>query len=69
MKHGGKPLFEELYSNRASLEQFLEAMTGLQGVNFSLLAEKFDFSRYRTVSDIGGALALLSRIVAARHQH
>lgn len=44
-------------------------MTGLQGVNFSLLAEKFDFSRYRTVSDIGGALALLSRIVAARHQH
>src|SRR3546814_11176116 len=26
-------------------------------------------SRYKTVSDIGGALALLSRIVGARHQH
>ncbi len=69
IKHGGKPIFEELYSNQAKLGQFLSAMTGLQAANFALLAEKFDFSRYRTVSDIGGALALLSRIVGARHQH
>jgi hypothetical protein len=33
------------------------------------LAEKFDFSRYHTVSDIGGALALLSQIVAMHHPH
>lgn len=69
VKHGGKPLFEELCSNPAKLGQFLDAMTGLQAANFALLAEKFDFSRYRSVSDIGGALALLSRIVGARHQH
>jgi O-methyltransferase domain len=37
--------------------------------NFMTLAEKFDFSRYQTVADVGGALALLSRTVAARHPH
>jgi hypothetical protein len=44
-------------------------MTGLQAGNFRLLAERFDFGRYRTVTDVGGALALLSRVVAARHLH
>ncbi|MGH8454704.1 MAG: methyltransferase family protein, partial [Nevskiales bacterium] len=69
VKGGGKSVFEELYSDPAGLSQFLDAMTGFQAANFSLLAEKFDFSKYKTVSDIGGALALLSRIVGARHQH
>ena len=44
-------------------------MTGLQAANFNLLAERFDFARYRTVTDVGGALALLSRLVATRHPH
>lgn len=69
VKHNGKPLFEELYANEARLGVFLEAMTGFQAANFQTLSERFDFGRYRSVSDIGGALALLSRIVAARHQH
>jgi hypothetical protein len=69
VRHGGKPIFEELYSNQASLGQFLDAMTGFQAANFQILAEKFDFSKYKTVSDVGGALALLSRIVGARHSH
>lgn len=69
VKIHGKPIFEELYANEARLGQFLEAMTGLQAANFRQLAETFDFSRYRTVSDIGGALALLSRIVGAHHEH
>jgi len=68
-RHGGKPVFEAIYSNQASLGEFLDAMTGFQAANFAQLAEKFDFSRYQTVSDIGGALALLSRIVASRHPH
>jgi len=68
-RHGGKPIFEAIYSNQASLGEFLNAMTGLQAANFAQLAEKFDFFRYHTVSDIGGALALLSRIVASRHPH
>lgn len=69
IKHTGKSMFEELYANEARLGQFLEAMTGFQAANFMLLAEKFDFSKHKTVSDIGGALALLSRIVGARHTH
>lgn len=63
----GKPVFEALYASEAKLGEFLEAMTAIQAGNFAQLAEEFDFSRYRTVSDIGGALGLLSRIVAARH--
>jgi hypothetical protein len=69
VKHGGKSIFEELYSNQAALGEFLDAMTGFQAANFAQVAEKFDFTRYKTVSDIGGALALLSRTVGARHQH
>ena len=69
VKLHGKPIFEELYSDAAKLETFLDAMTGLQAGNFHALAEQFDFSRYRSVTDAGGALALLSRIVGGRHQH
>ena len=69
IKHNGKPMFEELYSDEIRLGEFLDAMTGFQAANFTQLAEKFDFARYKTVSDIGGALALLSRIVGALHEH
>ena len=69
IKHTGKPIFEELYSDKVRLGEFLDAMTGFQAANFTLLAEAFDFSRYSSVSDIGGALALLSRIVATHHAH
>jgi hypothetical protein len=66
---GGKSTFEVLYSDQAALAEFMDAMTGVQAANFEALAQKFDFSRYRTVTDVGGALALLSRIVGARHAH
>jgi len=65
----GKSIFEELYADAAKLGPFLEAMTGFQAGNFIQLAEKFDFSKYKTVSDVGGALALLSRLVASHHEH
>ncbi len=69
VKISGKSVFEELYASEAKLGAFLNAMTGLQVGNFVALAEGFDFSRYKTVSDVGGALALLSRLVGARHEH
>jgi len=62
-------LFAGLYSDEARLGEFLRAMSGAQAGNFQALAEKFDFSRYATVTDVGGALALLSRLVAGRHPH
>ena len=69
VKIHGKPMFEELYASKSRLRTFLEAMTGFQLANFVELGEKFDFSRFNSVSDIGGALALLSRTVGSQHQH
>jgi len=62
-------MFEELYSDPARLEQFMDAMTGVSMGNFMALAEKFDFSRYATVCDIGGAAGQLSMTLARRHPH
>jgi hypothetical protein len=68
-RHNGKPLFEELYADQARLGQFLDAMTGFQAANFQRLAEKFHFENYHSVTDMGGALGLLSRMLANRHPH
>ena len=67
VKHTGKPMFDELYSDPARLEQFMHAMQGISAGNFHALAEKFDFSRYETVCDVGGATGQLCTILARRH--
>jgi hypothetical protein len=67
IKHTGKPLFEELYADEAKLEQFMNAMAGLSAGPFMALAEKFDFSAYETLCDVGGATGQLSIVVADRH--
>jgi predicted O-methyltransferase YrrM len=69
IKHTGKPVFEELYSEPDRLEQFMNAMAGISLGPFSALAEKFDFSKYKTLCDVGGATGQLSIIVANRHPH
>jgi hypothetical protein len=69
LKHSGKPMFETLYEDPARLEQFMNAMRGISAPNFAALAEKFDFSRYQTLCDVGGATGLLCSIVARRHPH
>ncbi len=69
VKHGQKGMFEELYSDLPRLEQFMGAMTGLSRINFEAFAEKFDFSHFRTLCDVGGATGLLSIEVAKRHPH
>lgn len=66
-KHGQKGVFEELYAEIPRLEQFMGAMTGLSRINFEALAEKFDFSRYATLCDVGGATGLLSIEAARKH--
>ncbi len=68
-RHGEANLFEELYRDERGLEGFLDAMTGFSRLNFELFAERFDFSRFRTLTDIGGATGLLSIEVAKRHPH
>ncbi|HEX6391355.1 MAG TPA: methyltransferase [Solirubrobacteraceae bacterium] len=69
VKHTGTPVFEELYREPARLEQFMGAMAGISAGNCHALAATFDFSRYETLCDVGGATGQLSTIVAARHPH
>jgi hypothetical protein len=67
VKQSGKPVFEELYDDLPRLEQFMGAMAGISRMNFEALARKFDFSRYKTLCDVGGATGLLSVIAAREH--
>lgn len=69
VKHSQAPLFETLYANPARLEQFMSAMRSISASNFAALADKFDFARFRSLCDVGGATGLLSSIVAERHPH
>lgn len=68
-KHGGEGVFEELYREPDRLEQFMDAMAGISAGNFMALADKFDFSRFHSLCDVGGAAATLSMIVAQKHPH
>jgi len=67
LKTRGVSMFEELYADPERLKQFMQAMTGISTGNFIALAQKFDFSRYKTLVDIGGATGALS-IHVAKHQ-
>jgi hypothetical protein len=69
VKHGQKGIFEELYADPPKLEQFMGAMTGLSRLNFEAFADKFDFSKFQTLCDVGGATGLLSIEVAKKHSH
>jgi hypothetical protein len=66
-KYAGTPFFETMYADPAQLEAFMNAMNGASIRNFQALARAFPFDRYRSMTDVGGADALLSRQVAAAH--
>lgn len=68
VKHGETGIFEALYADQQKLEQFLDAMTGISRINFEALAEKFDFSKYKTLCDVGGATGLLCIEAAKKHR-
>jgi len=65
----GESLFAALYADPQRLETFLSAMHGIQAANFAALADKFDFSRYKTYVDVGGAKGSLAVAVARKHAH
>lgn len=69
VKHGGESVFAALYADPERLEQFMRAMSGASVGNFAALAERFDFSPYRTLLDVGGATGQLACTVAGRHPH
>ena len=69
IKHSQKSMFEVLYEDIPRLEQFMGAMRGISFGNFEAFAQKFDFSGYKTLCDVGGATGLLSSIVSEQHKH
>jgi len=69
VKHAQANIFSELYADAAKLEQFMGAMTGISRINFETFAAKFNFSKYRTLCDVGGATGLLAIETAKKHPH
>lgn len=69
IKETGESMFAALYRDPKGLEGFMNAMTGISMTNFKALAETFDFSRYQTLCDVGGATGQLSLFVAKAHPH
>ncbi len=59
--------FAELYSNQERMKEFLLAMAGIQMGAFISFASQFDFSKYKTVCDAGGAIGALSVQIAKQH--
>jgi hypothetical protein len=65
----GEDLFEALYSDPERLKEFIHAMSGIQMGNFMIFSQTFDFSKYKTLVDVGGSAGLLSLMVAKHQAH
>ncbi len=65
----GENLFEKIYADPDRLKEFIFAMSGVQMGGFIALAQKFDFSKFETLVDIGGSAGLLSLMIAQHHPH
>jgi precorrin-6B methylase 2 len=69
MKQMGKPFFEAIYADQGRLKEFLNGMAGAQMGNFIAFAQRFDFSSYATLCDMGGAGGYLAAQVARYNPH
>ena len=65
----GEDFFGLIYQDADKLREFANAMTGIQLGNFMAFAQKFDFSKYKTLVDVGGSAGLLSLMVAKHQPH
>jgi hypothetical protein len=61
--------FGLIYQDPEKLRGFINAMSGIQMGNFMTFAQKFDFSKFKTLVDIGGSAGLLSLMVAKHQPH
>ena len=66
---GNMEFFSDLYKNAEKLHEFMNAMSGIQTGNFLVLVNQFDFSKYKSMLDLGGADGWLSIQVCLRHPH
>lgn len=65
VKHGLPFLFSS--QDPVFVEGFANAMTASGVMRFGTLAEKFPFSKYSSLTDIGGSAGVLCCEVAKRH--
>ncbi len=68
-RNGRTTLTEVLYADPDKTREFINAMSGIQTGNFMKFAKSFDFTRYNSLCDIGGAGALLSVQVVSNNPH
>jgi cyclopropane fatty-acyl-phospholipid synthase-like methyltransferase len=61
--------FGLIYQDPQKLKGFIDAMSGIQMGNFITFAQKFDFSKYKNLVDVGGSVGLLSLMVAKQQPH
>ena len=66
---GNMEFFAQLYKDEQSLQEFMNAMSGIQTGTFMELINKFDFDKYKTLLDIGGADGWLSIQVCLKHSN
>ena len=69
VKTGGTGLFEALYGDPERLRLFLGAMTGLSMGASLAIAQKFPWTNYKTVVDVGGAQGGLLVQLCLAHPH
>ncbi|PZX94333.1 methyltransferase [Flavobacterium aquariorum] len=69
IKAGDDNLFDELYKSPERLLEFINAMGSIQIGNFNAFAQSFDFSKYKTLTDVGGCGAVLSTTIAKHQPH
>lgn len=62
-------IFDLINDNPEMFKKFVDGMTGVQMGNFIALAQKFDFSNYKTLVDVGGSAGVLSVMVAKHNPH
>lgn len=68
-KNGKDDFFAAIYASEERLREFVAAMGGIQMGNFMAFANKFDFSTYNSLCDIGGAGAHLAAQVVMNNKH
>jgi hypothetical protein len=65
----GQPLYGYLAGHPAAAASFQQAMSGYSDLEAKAILEAYDFSRVRTVVDVGGGRGKLLRTLLAANEH
>ncbi|HEA29987.1 MAG TPA: methyltransferase [Leeuwenhoekiella sp.] len=69
VKDNDENIFDFISNKPEMFKKFVDGMTGVQMGNFIALAQKFDFSNYKTLLDAGGSAGVLSIMIAQHNTH